>query len=252
LPDFLVAAGADPGRIRLVFSGAPAPAHFGRRSDDRHAALPQLSRVPGWTRSRMRLRVARRVRSVPARSVQSRPAADHRPCFLSFSTLLGNGSLVGTALDAAGNVYIAGNTTALDFPVTANAFQYTPGGANCAPPFGGSLPCSDIFVAKLSGDGRTLVYATYLGGPGDDFVKAMVLGPNGNLYFTATYSTNWLPNLTLLPGQTAGSRVYAAALSADGSSLVFAAALPLGFPSQARRRRYFMPARRLGSPDSTR
>src|SRR5579871_4230533 len=225
--DFVVAAGADPRRVELKFAGAAL------------RLSPDGDLMAGTLRFR-RPRAYQDGRDVDCRyelhgaTVRFRVGAYDRTLpltidpVLSFSTFLGNGSTVATALDAAGNLYVAGNTAALDFPVTANAFQRTPGDGGCAEPFSGGFPCSDIFLAKLSGDGSTLLYATYLGGPGDDFVKAMALGPTGNLYFTATYTTNWLPNLMLLPGQTAGSRVYVAALSADGSSVVFATALPVG------------------------
>jgi hypothetical protein len=62
---------------------------------------------------------------------------------LLFSTYLGGSRSdigVGIALDTAGNVYVAGATDSLDFPVTANAAQATPG----------SVGPGDAFVAKIS------------------------------------------------------------------------------------------------------
>ena len=64
------------------------------------------------------------------------------------------------ATDAAGNVYITGQTTAPDFPVTPGAFQSTGGGS---PSQNGGRPAS-AFVAKLTTAGDRLIYATYLGG----------------------------------------------------------------------------------------
>src|SRR5688500_498203 len=61
----------------------------------------------------------------------------------------------GLALDAAGDVYVAGETRSSDFPTTSGAYQRS---------FGGGV--ADGFVAKLSGDLSTLRYATYLGGSG--------------------------------------------------------------------------------------
>ncbi len=224
--DFRVAPGADPRRIQLVFAGAALRL---TADGDLMAGALRFRKPRAYQEDReveCRYEVnGSRVRFRLGRYDRARPLTIDP--VLSFSTFLGSGSPVGTALDPAGNVYVAGNTRALDFPVTASAFQPTAGGGNCAPPFGGSFPCNDIFVAKLSGDGKTLLYATYLGGPGDDLVKAIALGPGGKLYFTATYDYNWIPNLTLLPGQAPGSRVYVAALSGDGSSLVFATVLPV-------------------------
>src|SRR5438552_773176 len=78
---------------------------------------------------------------------------------LSYSTYLGGsgddgGS--GIAVDAAGNVYVTGETRSIDFPTTAGAFQTTFGGG----PFGGG----DAFVTKLDPTGSALFYSTYLGG----------------------------------------------------------------------------------------
>jgi len=67
------------------------------------------------------------------------------PGQLLFSTLLGGSAgespyytyKLGIALDADGNIYVAGNTSSTDFPVTPTAFQPLPGGG-------------DAFVAKIS------------------------------------------------------------------------------------------------------
>lgn len=78
---------------------------------------------------------------------------------LVYSTFLGGSSVqtgYGIALDAAGCAYVAGGTRSTDFPVTPGAFQTT-------------LPGSDaVFVSKISANGDSLVYSTYLGGSGAD------------------------------------------------------------------------------------
>ncbi len=74
-----------------------------------------------------------------------------------YSTYLGGGAVDegrGVALDAAGNAYVTGRTFSTDFP-TRNPFQTHQGN-------------SDVFVTKLSLDGRSLVYSTYLGSLGAD------------------------------------------------------------------------------------
>lgn len=83
---------------------------------------------------------------------------------LVFSTYLGGdgrqeGSS-GIALDALGNVYITGHTTASNFPVL-NPYQPT-----CPVTCGGGITSG--FVTKLSSTGQSLVYSTYLGGMSDD------------------------------------------------------------------------------------
>jgi len=82
---------------------------------------------------------------------------------LVFGTFLGgtgeDDAIMGARLDTAGNIYIAGHTQSADFPVTAGAPQ---------PKFGGQ---SDCYLAKLSPEGSRLLYATYLGGKGNEFAE---------------------------------------------------------------------------------
>jgi hypothetical protein len=78
---------------------------------------------------------------------------------LVYSTYLGGSATCsgrGIAIDAAGNAYVAGVTSAAatDFPTTAGAYQTSPNG------FG------DAFVTKLNSTGSGLVYSTLLGGTG--------------------------------------------------------------------------------------
>ncbi len=79
---------------------------------------------------------------------------------LVYSTFLGgSGDDFGNALgiDSAGNVIIVGQTVSSDFPTTLGAFQ----------PAKSSFPqavISNVFVAKISSAGNSLLWATYLGG----------------------------------------------------------------------------------------
>ncbi len=78
-----------------------------------------------------------------------------------YCTFLGGSrddSANAVAVDASGAAYLTGETRSTDFPVTAGAFQKT-----SQPPDTFRTP-SDAFVAKVSADGRSLVYSTYLGG----------------------------------------------------------------------------------------
>jgi hypothetical protein len=95
-----------------------------------------------------------------------------------YSTYLGGGAskerASGIALDSAGQVYLAGQTEATDFP-TKNAAQPGPGGL------------ADAFVAKLdpfASGNASLVYATYLGGTANDTGRAIALDASGRAYVT--------------------------------------------------------------------
>jgi hypothetical protein len=71
------------------------------------------------------------------------------------------------ALDAAGNIYIAGYTTSGNFPVV-NAFQAT------------RKSFQDAYALKLDKNGSTIVYSTYLGGGQSDRAFGIVVDPAGN------------------------------------------------------------------------
>jgi uncharacterized protein (TIGR03437 family) len=76
-------------------------------------------------------------------------------------------TISGIALDGAGNVMLAGNTRATDFPVRDAAQSAVAG-------------LSDAFAAVLSADGSRLTYATYWGGSSDDGGLAAAVDPQGN------------------------------------------------------------------------
>ena len=84
---------------------------------------------------------------------------DARGSALVYSTFVGGGGGDGgngIALDAAGNAYLAGNTSSSDFPTTQGAFDTT------------YNENGDVFVTKLDASGVALGYSSYLGGSGDD------------------------------------------------------------------------------------
>ena len=62
----------------------------------------------------------------------------------------------GLAVDAQGNVHVLLTTNSLNMPATAGAYDATQNGMD------------DAYIAKLSADGRTLLYGTYLGSPDND------------------------------------------------------------------------------------
>ena len=143
---------------------------------------------------------------------------------LLYSTLLGgNGADAATAIavDVSGSAVVAGATVSADFP-TVNAFQAQAGGGVCYPIYllGGPAPCGDAFVAKLSPQGNSLVFSTYLGGGGDDAATAMVMDSAGNIYVGgATDSRGGFP---VTPGalhycNSSGGTSFLTELTPDGS-----------------------------------
>ncbi len=86
----------------------------------------------------------------------------------------------GVGVDAEGNIYVAGDTNS-DGWITGSLDTTRNGGR-------------DVFVAKFSSAGAFL-WATYLGGSGNETTYDMVVSPTGNVYVVGeTASLNWATN----------------------------------------------------------
>ncbi len=84
------------------------------------------------------------------------------------------------ALDAAGNIYLAGYGDSSDFPLQ-NALDSTTSG-------------HEVFVLKLTPDGSQILYATYLGGFNQDVALALAVDSAGNAYIAGSTYSNPDPN----------------------------------------------------------
>ncbi len=101
-----------------------------------------------------------------------------------YSSLVGgilNDYGLDICVDTSGCAYVAGRTISPDLPVV-NAFcDYFSGGDR------------DCFVLKLSADGQSLHYLTYVGGPNADDVDAIAIDEHGNAYVTGFTLSEFFP-----------------------------------------------------------
>jgi len=114
---------------------------------------------------------------------------------LVYSTCLGGAGLdvgLGITVDGAGNTYVTGYTRSDDFP-TANPFQPARQGEDCGL-FGG--PCEDAFVTKVTPNGSSLVYSTYLGGTREDFGEDITVDDGGNAYVVGSTNSPDFPTVS--------------------------------------------------------
>ena len=100
---------------------------------------------------------------------------------LVYSTYLG-GTLEDEAfdieIDSAGHAFIMGTTDSTDLPLI-NAYS-------------SKQFRTDISLSKLSTDGKSLIYSTYLGGTDHDYANAIALDAAGNVFITGySYSTDF-------------------------------------------------------------
>jgi hypothetical protein len=131
---------------------------------------------------------------------------------------LSNDGAYAVDVDASGAAYVTGRTDAVDFPATAGAFSTS----------GGFQNSSDTFVAKVSVSGASLVYATYLGGEGQDTGYGVAVDASGSAYVTGETTSPDFPTASAFaPVYNGGVEfgyapdAFVTKLSADGSALVF-------------------------------
>ncbi len=133
-----------------------------------------------------------------------------------YSTFLGGDYVdegADIAIDANGDVWLTGRTESTDFP-TVNAIQ---GSLN-----GPAYAYSDTFVTKLSADGGTILYSTYLGGSKDEWAVGIAVDPAGRICVAGnTNSTDFPTHFPIQATNAGGGDAFAYLLSPDGSALEF-------------------------------
>jgi uncharacterized protein (TIGR03437 family) len=220
--DFVVDPGADAANIALRFTGAAAP-RITERGDlaisTAAGEIRQHAPVIYQESAGVRTTIAGGYVRRPDGSIGFRVAEYDRSKplvidpVLTFATYVGGSGLEessGTVIDGAGNVYVTGSTTSVNFPVL--------GGRTAT--FAGQR---DVFVAKYNSAG-TLVYAALVGGNDLEAPENMVVDATGNVaVFGITASTNF-PTVDPFQNQHRGGYLgldtFLFRLNAAGSELL--------------------------------
>jgi hypothetical protein len=147
---------------------------------------------------------------------------------LSYSTYLGGSQDdLGNAItvDSSGSVYVTGGTTSADFPVTSDVLQTKYGGAD-----GGYQSVNgDIFVTKLSPDGSSQVWSTYIGGSGDDNAYGIVVDGTGVYLTGGTNSSDYpVTSGAYKPSSDGLTDVLVTKLDPTGSTLLYSTHIGVG------------------------
>jgi hypothetical protein len=135
--------------------------------------------------------------------------------FGSGGVLVATGVVHAIAVDAAGEVYVTGETFQHAGPVL-NAAQSAFGGGR-----------GDAFVSKINAAGSALIYWTYLGGQDEESASAIALDTSGSAYITGTTQSNDFPTVNAFQSAFGGGSngfagdAFVAQLSPDGSALQF-------------------------------
>ncbi|MFX0053366.1 MAG: SBBP repeat-containing protein [Promethearchaeota archaeon] len=130
---------------------------------------------------------------------------------LLYSTFVGGSTMDSgrsIAVDSSCNVYVTGYTSSYDFP-TVNAYDSNNEGGDC-------------FVFKLSNDGSTLVFSTFIGGEDPDYAYSIALDASGNVYVTGSTVSPDFPTVNAYNSNHGGKRdCFVFKLSANGLALLY-------------------------------
>ena len=219
--EFLVAPGSDPGQIRLAYPDANSisvDAHgdlivhmdAAEFRDQAPTAYQELAGVRHPVRAGYRI--------LPGNTVAF-DLGDYDATLplvidpvISYSTYLGGtaqSAVTALAVDATGSLYAAGWTEAIDFPVS-NAIQAVNRGG------------VDAFVFKLNPAGNTLLYATYIGGRGDDRAAGIAVDATGQIYLAGSTASADFPVVAPVRLALGGTRdAFAVKLNSIGNLMVY-------------------------------
>jgi len=115
----------------------------------------------------------------------------------------------GIALDSSGNAFVTGSTLSFDFP-TVNAQD---------PNLSGS---EDAFVVKINAMGSEVIYSTYLGGSGYEYVNGIAVDNSGNTYLTGGTNSGNFPTVNALyPNLSGSDDAFVSKINASGSQPIY-------------------------------
>lgn len=115
----------------------------------------------------------------------------------------------GIAVDGQGNAYITGLTWSDDFPM-ANSYDASLGGFE------------DAFITKLSPEGNSLIYSTFLGGSeAQEEAWGIAVDGAGSAYVTGKTNSSNFPVVNAYDATYNGGDAFVTKFSSQGNTLVY-------------------------------
>jgi len=224
--DFVIAPNADPNRIRLAFDGIESMRVSEKGELILHTASgdlvqprPDIYQEIGGQRQRVDGHYAVRGNRQIGIEVGN---YDHTQPLVIDPTLLYSTYLGGTdfdgggsiAVDSSGNAYVGGLVISTTFPgVTGGSAQPTQGGD------------FDAFITKINPSGTGIVWSTFLGDTGTEYVQGLAVDSSHNVYVTGGTNGSSFPGVTggsIQSSYGGGLRdAFATKINSSGTAIVY-------------------------------
>jgi uncharacterized protein (TIGR03437 family) len=226
--DFVLEPGADPRQIELAFAGAEQMSIdaggdlvLSLKDGEVRQRKPVVYQEIGGARRNVEGDYAiRNPQSAIRNQTVSFEIGEYDPSqplvidpVLSYSSYLGGSGFDhgnAIAVDANGNIYVAGGTGSANFPGVNGAQRN----------FGGFF---DGFIAKFNPGGTSLIYATYLGGNRQDACLSLAVDSSGSAFVTGITDSLNFPTASALQASYGGGDfdAFVAKLNPSGSTLTW-------------------------------
>ena len=219
--DLVAAPGSDPGAILIEFDGADSLTVNAKGAvtaavsgESFRIDTPEIYQDWDGQRQRVQGRFVRKGRfrvGFQVASYDKRLPLIIDPTVVCSTVVGGSASDygAGVAVDSAGNIYLAGTTSSLDFPTSAGAVKTANGGKN-------------LFVTKLNSTATAVIYSTYVGGSGSDVPTGIAVDSSGNVVVAGYTSSSNFPLVNPV-ASALGSGVigFVLKINASGTALLY-------------------------------
>ncbi|MFX0152464.1 MAG: SBBP repeat-containing protein [Candidatus Hodarchaeota archaeon] len=114
------------------------------------------------------------------------------------------------AIDSQGNMILVGATSSLDFPLDNALVENR------------SSYARDVFVYKLSSDGQTVIFSTYLGSASDYYSIGVATDSNDNIIITgSTVASDFLVKNAYQENKSGATDAFITKITPDGQNVIF-------------------------------
>jgi len=143
--------------------------------------------------------------------------------FLTYVTAKYGATPAYVAVEAAGNVLIAGTTAAPGYPTTPNSYQpnYTAASktvVTCGPPIPMEVTSPSGYVTLVKADGSGLIFSTFFSGTNSDSISFAALTSTG-IYLAGQAASVDLPGFDGAVPSACGRVGFVARMTLDGSAI---------------------------------